>query len=668
MLKTNADLRKLMEIDPNSTDIYKQSPIDRYSNRPDELEDICLADFIAKFNFVSRGRPANDDDDDENLNDIEVEPVEEDDSRKAKRYELKNNSGFISTRRQPKVIRYCRFNIHQDEHNFFREMCLLFYPWRSELQDIEEADCTKIYQDNEESIMQNYRRYNAVDMDIREVLREIEQDRRNEEELEAADGVDRNPEENTDYDNVYEYDDTIVQADAAFEMGMDAITVDKASKYTVPDMIRDDEFLKLCDSLNDRQRDYLMHLISRIKNDEGPIYDFISGGAGVGKSVLIRAMYQAIVRIYRSEPGPVDTNEVLLIAYTGMAAHNIGGMTAHGAFHLAANRGNTSAGLNPDTCNTISARLRNLKVIIIDEISMLSSELFNQISAHCKQIFNSTQEFGGRSVIVVGDLFQLQPVGGHWIFQAKDAGRQNSTSILTENPQWKPFKLFKLIDVMRQRDDLEFATALSRVANGTNTVEDVNMFNSRCFTEESLPQEAHHFIRLMPYNKQVDAYNLTRARTIALTSPMTITYLAVDKFIGHVSERQKRQATNEIEKLNKKDTQNLITSLELVVGLRYMISTNIDVSDGIFNGASGILRFIEVLHRRVQAVYIEFDDKKIGSIARSRRSGIMMANNLDNSWTPILQTRKTFNVLRNGSIQVSLKFINEMQMFIFIYL
>ena len=86
MLKTNAELKKLTETNPNSTDIYKKGPIDRYSDRPDELENFCLADYIALFTYHSKGRPSNETEDnvqddvedmaanmDEN---VEIDPME----------------------------------------------------------------------------------------------------------------------------------------------------------------------------------------------------------------------------------------------------------------------------------------------------------------------------------------------------------------------------------------------------------------------------------------------------------------------------------------------------------------------------------------------------------------------------------------------------------------
>ncbi|KAG5678799.1 hypothetical protein PVAND_008434 [Polypedilum vanderplanki] len=653
ILKSNAELEKLAHTDSNSVDIYKKSPIDRYADRPNALENICLADFIAKYTYHSKGaRVTNDDEDDEQPDIEELEVFDDDDetSSEKKRYDLKNNSGYIVLRRRSKIIRYVRFNRHIDEINYFREMCLLFFPWRNEDDEIEGQDCKLKFLANEDLIKKNFDKYNSVELDLDEIYREIEEDRIAEENEEhATEVVDPN------FENVFDFDDNIVP-NAAVEMGFEAPGTDiTVTKYQVPNLMRDDEYFELCDSLNELQKDLLMHVISKFKPPSNlPIYYFLSGGAGVGKSRLINALYQSVVRIFRSEPGPVDSNEVLLVAYTGMAAHNIGGITAHSALSLAANQGKTDAGLSPDTANTMACQLQRLKLIIIDEISMLSAEHLNQISSNLKQIFCSSQEFAGRSVIVVGDFNQLRPVGGSYAFQSKNAHHRESLTTIIDNPQWQLFQLFELTQIMRQRDDLRFAEALSRLALGQTTSEDNAMFASRSFPDEnSLPIDARTILRLIAYNKDVDEFNELRARQLINGGAQHYIFRAIDKLVGNYTTTQKNRAKHLLESLIPKDTQGLHSHLKLVIGLRYMVCTNIDVTDGIFNGASGFLRFVEIQNRSITAVYMEFDDEKTGAKARSSRLGLMRANNMPTRWTPIKTTKKSFYVCQGGKVQVS---------------
>ena len=100
---------------------------------------------------------------------------------------------------------------------------------------------------------------------------------------------------------------------------------------------------------------------------------YIGGGAGVGKSTVIRVPYEALVGYMNLLPGTnPDAIKVLLTAPTGKAAFNIHGMTLHSAFALPVTEFNGEMpDLSSDVCNTLRSKLSSLKVIIIDEISMV---------------------------------------------------------------------------------------------------------------------------------------------------------------------------------------------------------------------------------------------------------------------------------------------------------
>jgi ATP-dependent DNA helicase PIF1 len=125
-----------------------------------------------------------------------------------------------------------------------------------------------------------------------------------------------------------------------------------------------------------------------------------------------------------------------------MAAHNVDGMTAHSAFHLSAGKGTKFSSLKPDIKNTMRSHLYRLKVLIIDEISMLSSIHLDQISLRLGEIFETPPgvHFGGISVLAVGDFFQLPPIAAPPAFKSKGG---QGTAALVDNPQWALFKIFR---------------------------------------------------------------------------------------------------------------------------------------------------------------------------------------------------------------------------------
>ena len=102
---------------------------------------------------------------------------------------------------------------------------------------------------------------------------------------------------------------------------------------------------------------------------------------------------------------------VLLTAPTGTAAFLIEGVTCHSAFSLPTKTSfYHKQSLSEDTANTLRAALQHVKIIIVDEYSMVSNKILGQINRRCQQIWKSDEAFGGKCIILVGDMFQLPPV------------------------------------------------------------------------------------------------------------------------------------------------------------------------------------------------------------------------------------------------------------------
>ena len=98
----------------------------------------------------------------------------------------------------------------------------------------------------------------------------------------------------------------------------------------------------------------------------------------LAKVLLQNALYEALIRFLNSIAGEnPDDVKVVKTAPTGKAAFNIKGNTLHAAFKIPANRGFEYCALDSDRLNTIRAKLNKLRVIFIDEISMVGSGMFN---------------------------------------------------------------------------------------------------------------------------------------------------------------------------------------------------------------------------------------------------------------------------------------------------
>ena len=169
-------------------------------------------------------------------------------------------------------------------------------------------------------------------------------------------------------------------------------------------MLPDEEYLTLLRSLNLRQKEFFNHIVHWIKCKHEPIYAFLTGGAGVGKSVVIRALYQSLYRILNLRDGEnPDDIRILLCAYMDFAAFNISGQTICSAFHKKIYQGTNLLSL--DKLNTFRIKYRHLKVII-DEISMVGNQTLSFKDTRLQQLTGTKAVYCGLSVIAVGDLYR----------------------------------------------------------------------------------------------------------------------------------------------------------------------------------------------------------------------------------------------------------------------
>ena len=118
------------------------------------------------------------------------------------------------------------------------------------------------------------------------------------------------------------------------------------------------------------------------------------------------------------------------------------------------------------------AKWKNIKWLIIDEMSMISYEVFRQINLRCQKIKESEENFGGLNVILMGDLLQLKPCFGHWIFDQPDI-------LVHEINLWKLFEMEQLEQNQRQISDKRYGDLCSRIRTGTQSAEDLDLLNSR---------------------------------------------------------------------------------------------------------------------------------------------------------------------------------------------
>merc|ERR1712081_27611 len=119
-------------------------------------------------------------------------------------------------------------------------------------------------------------------------------------------------------------------------------------------------------------------------------------------------------KILQQEGNDVECPCVLKTAFTGCAASNIGGQTLHGAFGFSFD--NKFYSLSDKSRDQKRAALKNLKMVIIDEISMVKSDMLYQLDLRLQEITEKVGvPFGGLAIFAFGDMMQLQPCMGRYI-------------------------------------------------------------------------------------------------------------------------------------------------------------------------------------------------------------------------------------------------------------
>jgi len=273
---------------------------------------------------------------------------------------------------------------------------------------------------------------------------------------------------------------------------------------------------------------------------------FLTGSPGTGKSFVLQVI---IPQLFYKNVG--------ITATTGCAAINVGGTTIHSFFKLKPDT-NVSKHINKlisTKCDTYK-KIRDLDILIIDEVSMLDSILCNTISNILKACKNTDKVFGGIQMIFVGDFFQLPPVTNNFCFL--------SSSWIELNP-----KIIELTELIRQTDDKLFQLILAKLRFGklTKQIYDILIKNKEITFTDIKPT------KLYPNNVDVDKINQKEIKKLLVNEPKSSIFTAY--FTKDVNDNLKQ-------KLNE-------YTIFLCVGSQVMITRNINIENELVNGTRGVV-------------------------------------------------------------------------------
>ncbi len=229
---------------------------------------------------------------------------------------------------------------------------------------------------------------------------------------------------------------------------------------------------------------------------------FLTGEPGAGKTHTINNFVNYL-RDRDIEPA--------ITASTGIAATHIGGMTIHSWSGIGIKSKLDKYDLDKIASSEyIARRVLKTRVLIIDEVSMLSTNMLNMVDLVCREIKQKSEPFGGIQIVLVGDFFQLPPIFKKDIVQSKqntllvDVGRLQGL-FAYESSAWERAQLvICYLTEQHRQDDTDFLSVLSAIRANNVLQKHVDHINTRQIEMDGMPD---NITKLFSHNVDVDRIN-----------------------------------------------------------------------------------------------------------------------------------------------------------------
>ncbi|MDR0228232.1 MAG: helix-turn-helix domain-containing protein [Flavobacteriaceae bacterium] len=315
---------------------------------------------------------------------------------------------------------------------------------------------------------------------------------------------------------------------------------------------------------------------------------FLTGKAGTGKTTLLREIIETTHK------------NTVVVAPTGIAALNAGGVTIHSFFHLPFAAFVPDLKVPPiltDTVkvetrvtlkrhflmnNTRRALMRNLELLVIDEVSMLRADVLDAIDFMLQTVRRNQQPFGGVQVLFIGDLLQLPPVVKNEEWDVLKRYYDGAYFFQAQVIQQAPPIYIELNKVYRQSDDV-FINILNNLRNNRVTPQDVTLLNT--YTKPNFNSiDNSGYITLTTHNAAADKIN-----TDALKGLSAKSYKYNAELVGDFPEK----------------IFPIEYEMELKVGAQVIfIKNDISFEKNFYNGKMGVISSLSS-----QEVFVRFEEE-----------------------------------------------------------
>ncbi|XP_028132186.2 uncharacterized protein LOC114327696 [Diabrotica virgifera virgifera] len=370
---------------PNWVDVY-------YPQRPEEIKNICLYDFVRWYDLIN--------------NKPKSETVQ---------YFIYGER-YLRLRQHPYLINHYKYNVKKEPESYYHSLLLLFKPWKNHGELMYGMDT---YRDAFLSCADELEHMHKYHENLQQIVRareEVEKEVANLiENEENSININRNENENeheivgfeVQIGNELEEIDTRVQKlnDMPIEDQINQLNIDQ--KRIFDEVVR--YVTRYCTEWDAAAKANASNLKDPRLIPNNVMRKFVSGVGGTGKSFLINILRRHIPNLTKKK--------VVVAAPTGIAALNVNGLTLHRLLQLPIEHEGKCKyrPLSNDKLANIRYDLKDVALLIIDEISMVSNICFACCNIRLCEIFNTIQEedgyFGKINILLFGDLLQLQPVG-----------------------------------------------------------------------------------------------------------------------------------------------------------------------------------------------------------------------------------------------------------------
>lgn len=372
----------------DNDEIWMTNIVERYENRPDNevFNNMCLAEFCSNFRVLAKSQVPK--------------------GKNENVFELQNSKGFIQKRTRTKeaVVRYPRFSVEKTAEKFYQSQLHLFLPYRNQTHLKPSAfDLYETFYENGFVKLYGKKSVQSVKSTVESNhLRCAE----NENVIEKAQEM---------YESIVEPEDAWANLCPETEVSrdeclMERSTLQNSDEHTtvIPDIenescgadilyqvqqscVSNEEMIHIVQTLNETQQKVFYFVrdwcVKKIVNEKPLAFHiFLTGGAGKGKSQIVKAINYEATRFFSRTMQSPEALPVLLTAFTGTAAFNIGGCAIHSVFSLTKFLPLPYEPLKEQTLSEIRVKLADLQILVIDEVSMVYKRLLYYIHERLVQI------------------------------------------------------------------------------------------------------------------------------------------------------------------------------------------------------------------------------------------------------------------------------------------